>query len=82
MVVVLVVRIARCHEGLQPGPRRAVFAAVDVTAGAVILPYATRVLEPMMPVNTNEAFQAGLREYPDEDPRLWQKHKNEWASVQ
>jgi len=42
----------------------------------------TRVLEPMMPVNTNEAFQAGLREYPDEDPQLWQKHNREWQSVQ
>eukprot|EP00900_Chrysochromulina_parva_P014397 jgi/Chrpa1/22959/Chrysochromulina_OHIO_Genome00008269-RA len=42
----------------------------------------TRVLDPMMPVNTNEAFVAGLREYPDEDPRLWQAHKKEWQSVQ
>ena len=42
----------------------------------------TRVLDPMMPVNTNEAFAEALREFPDEDPRLWQKHPKEWQSVQ
>lgn len=42
----------------------------------------TRVLEPMMPQNTNEYFEENLREYPDEDPRQWQKHTKEWESVQ
>ena len=42
----------------------------------------TRQLEPMMPAQTNEAFAASLREYPDEDPRLWQKHPKDWESVQ
>ena len=34
----------------------------------------TRVLEPMMAQNTNEYFEENLREYPDENPLLWQKH--------
>jgi len=42
----------------------------------------TRVLEPMMAQNTNEYFEANLREYPDENPLLWQKHPKEWESVQ
>mmetsp|Transcript_9125 Transcript_9125/g.23913 ORF Transcript_9125/g.23913 Transcript_9125/m.23913 type:complete len:166 (-) Transcript_9125:353-850(-) len=41
-----------------------------------------QVLEPMMPAQTNEAFAESLREYPDEDPRQWQKHTQEWESVQ
>jgi len=42
----------------------------------------TRQLEPMMPVNTNEAFVESLREYGDEDPLQWQKHPKEWEPIQ
>ena len=39
----------------------------------------TQVMDPMMPINTNEAFVENLREYPGEKaPRK----KKEWQSVQ
>ena len=41
----------------------------------------TQVLEPMNATKTNEAFEKGLREYPEEDPLQWQKHPKEWAET-
>ena len=46
---------------------------------AAHLPFASQVMDPMMPINTNEAFVENLREYPNEK---YPKKKKDWQSVQ